>query len=133
MRYRPKAKKGAKTPLFSTPVPENSNDHQRARAAGPLEDFEDRPTVAFRLEQPARPCRRRMLFSRLLSHVAGMHTRPARHPSLNLEVCCVDKRVARHREIDFVRPGRQPCRLEVENVSARATQRGVEAEVIIRV
>jgi hypothetical protein len=60
-------------------------------------------------------------------------TRPARRPSLNLEACSVDKRIARHREIDFVRPSRQSRRVEVENVSARATQRGVEAEVIIRV
>ncbi len=55
----------------------------------------------------------------------------ARHPSLDLKVCSVDKRVACHREIDAVRPARQPCRLEVENVSARAAQRGIEAEIII--
>jgi hypothetical protein len=48
--------------------------------------------------------------------------------SFDLEVCSADKRIAHHREIDFVRPGRQSRRLEVENISADATQRGVEAE-----
>ena len=56
-----------------------------------------------------------------------------RNPSPHLEVCCVDKRIARHHKIDFVRPGRQSRRVEVENISAGATQCGVEAEVTIRV
>ena len=58
---------------------------------------------------------------------------PARHPSLHPEVRGVNKRVARHRKIDAVRSGRQSCRLEVEDISTRVAQRGVEAKVNIRV
>ena len=51
--------------------------------------------------------------------------------SLNLERRCVGKRIAGHREIDVIRSRNQSFRTQVENVPTRATERGVEAEIVV--